>query len=685
MSDEQYKKDNFIKKKNFSIKAIDLLKENILKIDPSKIIIDALSSANSQSNDKSQRKNELLEQTKKNAINSFFSNIDNNEKNIEIIKNSYTKELKDFTNSTQLLAERANKETKEYISKFEVLNKENKMIKQRYLDIRNQYKDLNIQQNNSLSQISQMKKRDNVLTANKPVLKDFLKQFKNQAPRKIIEDIEKQKDGFKTISKEYNNIINKIIFERKLFEIQYKRNNDFISNTNNKIHNLEEENALIQKNFENEVNDLQREIRNLQGLKEDNDKYRKMLYQLYNRLIDAYCLDKNIRINKKYFDLNKSDYKPNLLDDNEICKYIKLMISSMNPSTSDQLLRETIAYSNMITRVYLKNKINLKYDPLSTFKELKDIMEKNEEKILQLSNNVKEYEYKINLMAVENKKLNNMINYFHQERNKMIENKQNINSSLNVRRSVDLSIIKDRRHRKVLAHVKKSNESSSSMTSTYNYFFEKNKKRKKSDCLINKKKFKQRRYNINMVLHKNNSITNNLKKLYNTSSINASGEDIFQKYLHQSIDPKDLKNPLFQSLYSMNAKQINKKNSKVSESSPGTKIMKRNTRLNKSQSQSMATYIKQFEQLIDHTNRLFLYQAKIAPKFIKDKNFENLKNQKKKNDINSFIRNNSKNQIGNLLQEFVKTKIVTRINGMINNLENKENEEEDESELIPIK
>ena len=101
MSDEQYKRDNFIKKKNFSIKAIDLLKEHILKIDPSKIIIDALSSANSQSNDKSQRKNELLEQTKKNAINSFFSNIDNNEKNIEIIKNSYTKELKDFTNSTQ--------------------------------------------------------------------------------------------------------------------------------------------------------------------------------------------------------------------------------------------------------------------------------------------------------------------------------------------------------------------------------------------------------------------------------------------------------------------------------------------------------------------------------------------------------------------------------------------------------
>ena len=132
---------------------------------------------------------------------------------------------------------------------------------------------------------------------------------------------------------------------------------------NNKIHDLEEENALVQENFGNVVEELQKEIKNLQGLKEDNDKYRKMLYQLYNRLIDAFSLDKDINVKRKLLKLKKEDYKPNLLDDNEIFKYIQLMISSMNRSTSDQLLRETIAYSNMITSVYLKNKINLKYEP----------------------------------------------------------------------------------------------------------------------------------------------------------------------------------------------------------------------------------------------------------------------------------------------------------------------------------
>ena len=673
------------KKKNLSFKAIDLMRKQILKIDPNDIILDALNSASNQSTDKNVVKNELLEQVQKNAINSFISDIKNNEKNIELIKKAYNKELKDFANSTKLLVEREKKETKEYISKYEVLNKQNKTLEQRYSDIKNQFNELTNQQKNSINQIAQMKKRDSVLIVNKPIFNDFLKQFKNQSPKKIIEDIEKEKDGHKTITKEYNNIINKIIFEKKIFDMQNKRDNDYMSDINNKIHNLEEENVLIQKDFENTQNNLLKEIRNLQGLKEDNDKYRKMLYQLYNRLIDAYCLDKNIRINKKYFDLNKSDYKPNLLDDNEICKYIKLMISSMNPSTSDQLLRETIAYSNMITRVYLKNKINLKYDPLSTFKELKDIMEKNEEKILQLSNNVKEYEYKINLMAVENKKLNNMINYFHQERNKMIENKQNINVSNNLKPTGSSKNINDnqKHYKKILTHARRSS-GSSSLASTYNYYYEKNKRRKHSDYIYSTKKYKQRRPNIikDMELSKNKSLSNKIKRIINIKSANTMGlqYDSENKYRLYSIDSKKLKNPLYQSLQSMSTNKLINKHYKVSEGAP--ERIPREKGMKQYDSQTMATFINEFQQLIDHTNRLFLYQAKIAPKFFRDKNLRNAQNNRKKRDINSFIKRNKKNKsTGNLLQDFVKTKIIGRINGMINNLEYKEKDQEDDNEI----
>ena len=679
MSEEQYKTEFIKKKKNFSLKAIELLKDHVSRIDPNKIIIDALNSANAQPIDKNPKKNELLEQTKKNAINSFFSNINNKEKNLELIKSAYFKELKDFTNSTHLLAERAKKETKEYISKYEIINKENKMVKQKLTDIKNQYKDLSVQQKNSLNQITHMKKRDGILTVNKPIFNDFLKQFKNQAPRKIIEDIEKQKDGFKTITKEYNNTISKIIFESKLFQMQNKKLNNQISSKNNQIHNLEEENVIIQKDFENTVSDLQREIRNLQGLKEDNDKYRKMLYQIYNRLIGAYRLDKNIRKNKKYLQLRKEDYKPNLLDDNEICKYIKLMISSMNPSTSDQLLRETIAYSNMITRVYLKNKINLKYDPLSTFKELKDIMEKNEEKMLELTNSAKEYEAKINSMSVENKKLNSMINYFHQEKNKLIENKQNINSTNNNKRLSSGKVINVKK--KTLVKNKKSSSTSSYISSknkdSDETISEKIKNRLKSANPSINSRLAQKRKNIikPIDLTKNKTIS----KINNKSSIININPlyDEDNKYRYYSIDSKKLKSPLYQSLQSMNTSQLMSKYYKVNDGTPGSGFKTRN--LKQYDLQSMVTFINEFEQLINHTNRLFLYQAKMAPKFFRDKNLKNAKNNRRIYDVNSLIKSKKKSQsTGNLLQDFVKTKIIGRINGIINNLEYKEKDEGDD-------
>ena len=570
MSEEQQKKFNIRKKKPLSLKAIAKLREDIKKVEPNKIIIEALNSTNSQLYDKNLKKNELLEQTQKNAISTFLADIKNKDKNIELIKNTYTNQLKVFTNSTNLLVEKAKKETREFISKFEVMDKENKMLEQRILDIKNQYKDMKIQQKNTISQINQMRTRDNVLIKNKPLFNEFLKQFNYQTPKVIVQDVEKQKDGFKNVAKEYNNAVNNIVFEKKLFKMQNQKQHSEISDANNRILNLEEENVLMQKEFEETVDELQSEIRNLQGLKEDNDKYRKMLYQLYNRLIDAYRLDKNIRINKKYLHLNKEDYKPNLLDDNEICKYIKLMISSMNPSTSDQLLRETIAYSNMITRVYLKNKINLKYDPLSTFKELKDIMEKKEEKIFELSNDVKAYEDKINSMGIKNKKLNKLINLFLREKNKSIENKQNISNNLRPSTSQKLLKTSGKTYKKILnkrnkINLKKVDEPNFTINEknkNINYLFLKGeaKTRFRSSRPKLTSKFMHKRRKI---IEQNKTtasfselITRKLKKNKTINDINPISDDEDMQYHYCSIDSKKLKNPLYQSLQSMNNSQL---------------------------------------------------------------------------------------------------------------------------------
>lgn len=647
-------------KSYMSIKAIDQLKESISKINPNKIISEALTLANKKFVENNKKKFENLEQTRKNAIDSFLLEIENSDKNIDQLRLISTKKLNEYKSATDLIVERSEKETKEYISKLDGINKDNQMLQKRYLDMKSQFIDLQIKQKNSLNQIEQMKKSEKILTINKPIFNDFLKQFKEQSPKQIIQDIEKQKEGFKFLTGEYNSTINKIIFNKKIHDIKIEKEEKKISEITNKIHEIEDENALIQQNFGNAVEDLQKEIKELQGLKEDNDKFRKMLYQLYNRLIGAFSLDKDINLKKKLLNLKKEDYKPNLLDDNEIFKYIKLMISSMNRSTSDQLLRETIAYSNMITRVYLKNKINLKYEPYSTFKELKDIMEKNEEKIFKLTNIAKEYEEKLNIMSSENKKLNKIINYFHQEKNKNIENKQNIMNS-NFRNSLKLRKL----NRKEKHSKEYSSPSQSSSTNLQNKMFRINSANPSYHKMIN---IRGKNLNDKDNTKEQKSLSKTLLAMKKSSSLIDHKNN--NKLILDNIDSKLLKNPLYQSIQSMICNKLINKYYGIVEKNK--KENRKDNYYSKANEQNIVTYLNEFKQLINHTNRLFLYKAKMSPNLYLAKN-RNLSSNKLK--FNRLIKmKKMNNSTGNLLQDFVSSKIISKINGIINNLQYKDDD-----------
>ena len=237
MSENDVSKKN-IQSKDYSLtlKDIELLRESINKIDPKEIIDNALNVANKDLLENNKDKLETLEQTKKIIVNSFLSEVNNTDKNIDKLKLISEQKLRDFKNSSNLLVERTQKETKEYTSKLDVISKENKMLKNKYLDLKNQFVDIHIKQKNSLSEIEEMKKNEKILTLNKPVFNDFLKQFKTQAPKQIIQDIENQKEGFKSLNGEYNSTVNKIIFTKKIFDLKVEKEEKKIADMNNKIH-----------------------------------------------------------------------------------------------------------------------------------------------------------------------------------------------------------------------------------------------------------------------------------------------------------------------------------------------------------------------------------------------------------------------------------------------------------------
>ena len=393
-------------------------------VDINKIIKDALnieSAKNSSFENNLLKRDELLEKTKENSIINFLNNLQS--KNIAQIKNSFLSKVKENSANAQVQIENSKNQTKEYISKYNNIFEENKKISKNILKMNNKYRELGFELKKSQNIISQMQINDENLKNYKLLFDEFLLKYPGIDPITQMKDIQKNKINFFNKFREYNDLQRKFELDKKEYQQKLKQGKRVLSNLEDKLNRLDEANKLKKKENKSIINEFILEKNALQKLKEDNNKYRKMLFNLYTKLMEAFKLNKKININKKYLKIKENEFYPDLLDDMEIWEYIKAMINNINPSINDQSLKETIAYSNMITRIYLKNKNSLRYDPLNTFKELKSIMEEKEQKICKLSDNVKDFEIKLNTMELENKKLNNLFIHFNQERIKNLTNK----------------------------------------------------------------------------------------------------------------------------------------------------------------------------------------------------------------------------------------------------------------------
>ena len=160
---------------------------------------------------------------------------------------------------------------------------------------------------------------------------------------------------------------------------------------------------------------------------------------------------------------------------------------------------------------------------------------------------------------------------------------------------------------------------------------------------------------------------NNIKEIKEIKKSNSI-YDLNNKKIQENIDFKLLRNPLYQSIQSMNNKVINKYYQIDNKINKENRKVKDNYK--KAKDQNIFTYLNEFQQLINHTNRLFLYQAKISPKFYLERNRNLSLNKPKFNKI--FKKKRMNKSSDDLLQDFVSSKIISKINGIIKNLQYKD-------------
>ena len=670
------------------------LQEKLSRINADELISKALNSAKNNEYSVLKEKNfELLEELRNNAISNYIDYLTEKDKNI--IKEQFIKEIDEFKIKSNILINKKEEITSEYKSKMNYIFKENSILNDKLYEFNNRFNELQKTCIEKEDEIIKLKEKLRLYKENEKLLNLFYDNFHDKAPLDIVKSYKEKHQGEIELMEENEALKVKIKNLKLRMAEEDDRMKKYIKNLRDKIDDLIAERNELYENHSDKFGEINYLYQSNKKLKEKNNLLHNMLYQLYNKLIEAFKLDKNINLKEKYLHITQEDFIPNIFDDEELGRYIKIMIATTKPALSDQLLRETVANANMILRLFLKNNVNLnlRFDPVVTFRELKAFMENREDKIKNLEARIKKYQIILNSNEINEKKYENMIRYYEEEKNNkscfekkrenskeknifMKKNKQIIDNSNNLTSIITNEILKTNITNNALGKESKSTKDRKKLilpkqillnqtpeiTSTKNNTYENNDISLQTNT---KKKFRPK---------SSYQIIKTYKKLKNID-YNKNKERVISSYTTQNKSKKlnYYRDPKYQSFHSF---KVNNKYNYNSYSNIHYKkvrkitIDKKGNIVKENGSHKFVSYMKDLQQFINHNNRLFLYRSKISPNKI------NSFSQKLKNNIKVFSVEKKP------YEKKIKNRIIGKINKIINDIESKNQLFEEEKKVI---
>ena len=570
------------------------MKNNIEKINTTNIIKDAINLSLNKGNikklndDKEETLNILYDKTIKNYLNYL------KKCSLDEAEQKFKNELIENKKHIKSILIKSENEISEYKKKFLNASEENKNLTNKIYTLQNYNRELLKQNQTYLNNFEKLEKNYENISQQKALFEELMNNYPGKEPSEVIKELQKMKDETIQMMKDYQNI------SMKLYEIKEKQKNmeeDYKANMQklsfeNKI--IEQEKNDIDYKYYYKIYSLEQHIADNEGKVKENKYLKNIIFHIYNLLFKEFALNRNIKIDKKYLNVKESDFNANFLYDNEIKNYINLMINTMHPNSYDIVFRETMGYLNMILRIYLPNKMELRFQPVKAFKEIKDFidlkmsiidnnkkiiekykkdLENRENEIFQLKQQIKalnkEYNSYKKIVEKEFEKTNRII--FQLKNNKEEENKFNL---INNKQNLNCSKNRIEKNQKFL-FTDSENESNLN-----------NSKYKLRDIPLKKKKKKYK--SINQKVIKNKNFINNEKILFKdkTEVLNSTN--------------------ICKTLDNINNNRTYNDFLKLKKSNNKDKIMKNNG------NQEIIDNFNNIKFLINETNRLFLYQPKIS-------------------------------------------------------------------------
>ena len=581
----------------------------------------------------SDNKEELLDLLYDKTIKNYLNYIKSN--SIKVAGEKIKKELEENKKSIKSILIKSENQIKEYKNKYLNLVEENKNLQNKIYAMQNYNRQLLSQIQTYQINLEKLQQSYKIISEQKSLFEEIIQAYPGKSPTEIIKELNNMKDGTIQMMNDYQNISMKLYnakeFQKKLEE-EYKVNIQKLT-FENKV--IKDEKDSIDYKYYYKINTLEHHISDNEGKVKENQYLKNAIFHLYNLLFKEFALNRNIKINKKYLNVKESDFNANFLFDNEIKNYIQLMIQTMNPISYDIVFRETMGYLNMILRIYLPNKLHLRFQPVKAFKEIKDfidfkmeiiennqkIMEKYKKDIENRDNEIFQLKQKIDALNKEYNSYKIIVEKEFSKTNRIIfqlqNNKKNKINSVNNLQTMHINkkpIEKSEKNDKFIfdnSEIKGNNSPKNKLRSALPFKIKKKKSKSLTNKIIEYKNHKN--YNTDIL---------NSNKVSNTMENAKSKDKIYSEFL-------GLKN------------SINK-----------DKLISENG------NQEIIDKFNNIRFLINETNRLFLYQPKMNS--TKDRTFKRDKNNMFKTrvirDYNDLKVNESEN---------IKKKIFQQINSLI--------------------
>ena len=603
----------------------DIIKKKVNELNTEEIIREIINSCLEKKdiNKLTFDREELLKMISEQSLHNYLENV--KDRTSKEGKEFLQKELETHNNKLKTILFKSEAEKNEFKSKYLSILAENRELKNKIINIEHLNKEL-MQQLKQLEINSQIFEIQMINIDKKKI---FLNELFERYPGKNEDEILKYLDDLKTgsiqILNDYQNILEKIKIlnkEQREKEIEFKT-------SMNKLY-LDNESLIKEKNYL--MNQNSNKIDNIEFIKKTSEQEKNRiiylsntLFHIYNLLFKEFGLNRNIKIDKKYLEVKESDFEPNFFYEEEVKNYIEIMIKTMHHNTYDKLFRETLGYLNLILRVYLPQKMDLRFQPTKAFKEIKDFIDSkvtiignNQNLIKSYENAIEKKDLEISKLRMQQKELNKEYNLYKTlvekefiKTNKIIYQLKNSNSKKDINSIKEINYNKgyNKTFNNIRTHSSKMN------FSNIEKIIPDKLKLKRKGILLKEEEIKE--YNSNTIK----------KQIERTNLINK------EKIRKVNTEPKKIKK-------GKNQDKIIIENGNQREFNGFNKI----------------------KELIDETNRLFLYKFRMNSTIGKHENKEeNIKNQVKDKII---VYGNSYDA-----EDKIKNKIFRQINKLLKNKE----------------